>query len=250
MSHITYQRSQSWTALAAVAVLAAVGGAAYWGLSSPSSPQREGVTLSSSATGLPGWPQASTGNPEPTEVLRPPVSSDGRPSDVSAEDWSTLQAALAKIGAPASEAERVVGYNRYQRNYDSWQSLDETKDASRRRRMASALMAELPDHVTKGEYTLIESMLIGAALIADIEPDEARRSAQLQAWQAQAVTVAPVPSEDEAKARAAARDTELKRRQAGAFATWQGLANPAERTPARLEQALEEVRRAYNAMAF
>ncbi|MBP7133171.1 MAG: hypothetical protein KBA70_10485 [Aquabacterium sp.] len=248
MSKISYQRSSSKLVVAAVVAVAVIGAGAYWMTSGSSTAQQGGVVLSDS--GLPGWPQASTGNPEPADITQPPVLADGRPSDVASDDWAALQAALAKVGVPAAEAGRIVSYNRYQRTFESWQNIDQADDAPRRRRVAQALMNQLPEHVSRGEFTLLEAVLIGSALIADIEPDTARRTARLDAWQAEVLTVLPIPSEDEAKAKAETRETELKRRQAQAFADWQALTDPAARTPARLEQALEEVRRAYNAMTF
>ena len=249
MSKILYQRSPSRLVLSAAVAVALIGAGAYWITSGSSSSGESGVVLSS-ASGLPGWPRATTGNPEPVEAQQPAVLSDGRPSDVATEEWAALQAALAKVGVPAAEALRIVNYNRYQRSYESWQSLDQTVEASRRRRAAQALMNDLPAHVGRGDFTLLEAVLIGSSLIAEIEPDTARRTARLDAWQAEVLTVLPVPTEDETKSNAATRETELKRRQAQAFADWQALTDPAQRTPARLEQALEEVRRAYNARAF
>lgn len=249
MSKILYQRSSSRLVLSAAVAVAVIGAGAYWITSGSSSAGENGVVLSSES-GLPGWPRATTGNPDPATDLHPAMLSDGRPSDVSTDDWAALQSALAKVGVPAAEAERIVNYNRYQRSFESWQSLDQTEEASRRRRVAQSLMNELPSHVGRGDFTLLEAVLIGSALIADIEPDTARRTARLDAWQAEVLTVLPVPTEDEAKSKALTRETELKRRQAQAFADWQARTDPSERTPARLEQALEEVRRAYNAMTF
>lgn len=249
MSKILYQPSSSKLVLAAAVAVAVIGAGAYW-VTSGSATSGEGGVVLSSDSGLPGWPQASTGQPQPTEALQPAVLSDGRPSDVSTNDWAALQAALAKVGMTAADAERIVNYNRYQRSFESWQNLDQADDAARRRRMAQSLMNELPKHVSKGDFTLLEAMLIGSALIAEIEPDNARRTARLDAWQAEVLTVIPVQSEDEGQSKASTRETELKRRQALAFAEWQALTDPAQRTPARLEQAFEEVRRAYNAMSF
>jgi hypothetical protein len=249
MSKILYQRSSSKLVLAAAVAVAVIGAGAYW-VTSGSSTSGEGGVVLSSNSGLPGWPQASTGNPEPTETLQPAVQADGRPGDVSVDDWTALQAALAKVGMTPAEAERIVNFNRYQRSFESWQSLDQAEDAARRRRMAQALMNELPKHVGRGDFTLLEAVLIGSALIAEIEPDTASRTARLDAWQAEVLTVMPVQSEDEGQSKASTRETELKRRQALAFAEWQARTDPAERTPARLEQAFEEVRRAYNSMSF
>lgn len=249
MSKILYQRSSSKLVMVAVATVTVIGVGAYWLTSGSSSGGQTGVVLSSSS-GLPGWPQASTGNPAPVESAAPTLQADGRPSDVSSDDWAALQAALAKIGMPATEATRIVEFNRYQREFETWQSLDQNQDPVRRRRVAQSLMNELPAHVGKGDFTLLEAVLIGSSLIAEIEPDTARRTARLEAWQAQVLTVLPAPTEAETKSNDATRETELKRRQSQAFAEWQAKTDPAERSPARLEQAMEEVRRAYNARAF
>lgn len=249
MSKIRYQHSSTRLVAAALAALALVGAGAYWLTSDSSSSGQGGVVLSSTSA-LPGWPQASTGSPAPTESNGSALQADGRPSDVPADDWDALQAALAKLGLPATEAERIVDQNRYQRSFETWQSLDQNRDPSRRRGMAQSLMNELPTRVGKGDFTLLEAMLIGSALIAELEPDTARRTARLDAWQAQVLTVLPVPTDDETKSNDATRETELKRRQSQAFADWQAKTDLAERTPARLEQALEEVRRAYNARTF
>ena len=249
MSKIQYQNSSSKLVLYAAVAAVVVGAGAYWVMSGSSSSGQPGVVLSS-ASGLPGWPQSSTGNPAPVEFAAPEVLADGRPGDVSADDWAALQAALSKTGVPAAEAGRIVDFNRSHRGFESWQARDETEDAARRRRGAQALMKELPGHVSKGEFTLLEAMLIGSALIADIEPDVARRTARLDTWQSEVLTMLPVPTEDEIKTNADTRETELKRRQAKAFAEWQASTDPVQRTPARLEQAFEEVRRSYNARAF
>lgn len=249
MSKIRYQHASSSLVVAAAAALALIGAGVYWVTSGSPSTGQGGVVLSSSS-GLPGWPQASTGNPPPAVGTAPALQVDGRPSDVSADDWAALQAALTKVGMPATEAARIVDYNRYQRNFEAWQQLDQSQDPSRRRSVAQSLMNELPTRVGKGDFTLLEAMLIGSALIAEIEPDAARRTVRLGAWQAQVLTVLPVPTEEETRSNDATRETELKRRQSQAFADWQAKTDPAERTPARLEQALEEVRRAYNARTF
>lgn len=249
MSKIQYQSSSSKVVLYAVVAAAVVGAGAYWWMSDDASADRDGVVLAGDKS-LPGWPQASTGNPAPTELVSPEVLPDGRPSDVSTDDWAALQAALAKVGVPAAEAERIVGFNRYQRGFEAWQALDETEDGARRRRGAQSLMNDLPGHVAKGDFTLLEAVMIGSALIAEVEPDAAKRDARLQAWQNEVLAVMPVPTDEEIKSNAATRETELKRRQALAFAEWQARTEPAERTPARLEQAFQEVRRAYNARTF
>jgi hypothetical protein len=245
---ITYQRSKSWQMVLLALIVAAGGGAAYWWMHHEDDVQT-GVVLANKAGGIAGWPQASTGNEDPDMALKPPVMQDGRPSDVQSEDWAALNAALAKLALPKGEAERIVGYLRYQHNFESWQTLDETKDAKRRQRMAQALLTELPERLASGEFTPIEANLMSAVLFADIEPDEAKRTQRMEEQQAKLLAIAPL-NEDEQIMAAKTRQTELKRRQATAFGDWQAKTNPAERTPAKLEQSLQEVRRAYNSGEF
>lgn len=246
---ITYQRSQARTVAVIAAGVAVLGGLAYWFMSSGASDQREGVVLSSASSPMDRMVQTGFGANGPALNLHPPITSDGRPSDVQPDDWLALKNALAKIGMPENAAGNLVALNRYQKGFESWQALDEEKEAGRRKQMAAMLLADLPDRVANGEFSLIESMLMGASLIADVEHDEARRNQQLETWQGKVTAVVPVP-QDDAQSKSQGRETEYKRRQAEAFAQWQSQSDALARTPAKLEQAMEEVRRAYNAQAF
>jgi hypothetical protein len=244
---ITYQRSKSLPIVFVIGVLAAAG-AAYWWWQSQQAADHDGVVLSSSA-GQSAWSRASSGNADLVAQLKPPILADGRPADVSEDDWAVLTAVLAKQGLQKADAARVIGYLRYQRSFENWQGLDETKDAKQRHRVAQALMEELPERLSKGEFTQIESMLMGAVLIADIESDETKRNQMVDAWQAKINSIMPA-MDDDTKVAALARETELKRRQATAYGDWQAQTDPALRTPAKLEQSLEDVRRAYNSGTF
>lgn len=240
---ITYNNSQTRLRLVAVVVLAAVAGGAYWWSGSD---KHDGVVLSEGGKGLPGWPQASTGVPSPEAVLAPPVMSDGRPSDISQEDWDTLKAVMAKQPNGQGQAERIVSFLRYQNAFESWQGIEDSKDKQAyRRNMAKSLLADLPERLTSGEFTLVETTLMAAVLIADIEPDEATRNQALSQWQSKLNAIEP-PTEDERLLTERSKPVELKRMQATAFADWKAQTNPAERTPAKLEQAMQEVLRSYN----
>lgn len=245
---ITYQRSRSWQIAAAVVVVAGVAGGAYW-YSGQSGEGHDGVVLSDNKAGQAGWVQPGVGTDDPAAGLKPPVLADGRPSDIQAEDWAALNAVLGKIGQPKQEGERIVGYLRYQHTFEAWQTLDETKDQKKRQSIAKALLGELPDRLATGEFTPIEANLMSAVLLADIERDEAKRNSMIEEMQAKLNTIAPMV-EDEQQVQAKTRQTELKRRLSTAFGEWQAKTDPAERTPAKLEQAMEEVRRAYNSGEF
>lgn len=241
---ITYNNSQTRLRLVAVVLLAAAAaGGAYWWSGSD---KHDGVVLSEEGKGLPGWPQASTGVPSPEAVLTPSVMADGRPSDVSQEDWDILKAIMAKQPNGQGQAERIVSLLRYQNAFEAWQGIEDSKDKQAyRRNMAKSLLADLPERLTNGEFTLVETTLMAAILIADIESDEDARNQALSQWQAKLNAIEP-PTEDERLLTERSKPVELKRMQATAFAEWKAQTNPAERTPAKLEQAMQEVLRSYN----
>lgn len=168
------------------------------------------------------------------------VSADDRPSDVSAEDWTALSAALAK---QKGEAERIVSYLRYQHDFEFWQSTIDSKNVEKRHQMAKALLEQLPERVAKGEFTGPEGTLMGTVLLGDLEPDEAKREKRIEEWTQKLSVAAPQPS-DEKLLIDRDRITELKRRQANAYAEWQ-IKPPGDRDQAHLEKAIEEAQRWY-----
>lgn len=244
---ITYQRSKSWQIAAAVAVVAAVAGGIYW--FTGSSGEHAGVVLADNKASGAGWVQAGVGSDDLATSLKAQMTADGRPADVGSEDWSTLNSVMSKLGHPKQEAERIVSYLRYQRTFEAWQTLDETKDSKRRQFAAKALLGELPDRLSSGEFTVIEANLMGAVLLADIETDENMRNKLLEELQGKFNVISPITA-DEQQLQLKSRQTELKRRMATAFGEWQAKTNPADRTAAKLEQAMAEVRRAYNSGEF
>ena len=155
---------------------------------------------------------------------------------------------MAKQGQTKEDAAKLVSYVRYQQGFEKWQGIDAEKDARLRRRMAENLMNELPERFKQGEFTLMEAAFMGAALIADIETDDVKRTAALVRWQADLAAQMP-DFENEAAQAKLLRETEWRRRQAEAYATWQAQTDPSQRTPARLEQAMEEARRQFNSGA-
>lgn len=244
---ITYKTTFTLPRVAmALAALGVAGAGAYffWAGSGAAEP---GVVLSGGAQSLPGWPQASTGVADAGVTLAPQLTDDGRPSDVTKDDWEVLKAVMAKQPNGQGQAEAIVSVLRYQRAFDTWQGLDQSnKDKlAQRHNLAKTLLNELPQRLSNGEFTLVESALMAAVLIADIEPDEASRTKALSEWQNKLTTIEP-PTEDQAAMLARSRPTQLKRMQANAFLEWQAQTNPAERTQAKLEQAMQNVLRSFN----
>lgn len=238
---ITIEKNRSWTGVAIVAAIAVAGGLAWWALA----PQ--GGSGDAGAPGAKGamwqW-SAASGAANDSAAPVTSILNDARWGNVNANDQSTLETALSKTPNAKAEAARIVSYVQYHRAFESWQGLDEQKQARERRQMAAALFKELPDRLKTGEFTLMEAALMGAVLIAESEPEEARRTERVQAWQAQLSTIVPNP-EDEARMASQNRETEYMRRRATAFDEWQSQTDPTQRTPAKLEQAMAEINRAY-----
>lgn len=241
---ITIEKNRSWTGVAIVAAVAAAGALAWWGLS----PQ-EGGGSDANVPGASGamWQWSSASSATGSEAPASSLLADARLSGVQAEDLAALETSLGRAHPNAkAEAARIVSYVQYQRTFEAWQGLDEQKQVRERRQLAEGLFRELPDRLKSGEFTLMEAALMGAVLIADAEPDEARRTQRGEAWQSQLMTIVPNP-EDETRLAAQNRETEYMRRRATAFGEWQSQTDPALRTPAKLEQAMAEINRAYSA---
>jgi hypothetical protein len=245
---ITVEKSRSWRAVGIAAALLLMAAGGYWVLS----PAGEGTNAGGkpqAGNGL--WPGmgnsasvVATGMPD----LNPSLEADGRPVDVKESDWNALQAALKKHPNGQAEASRIVSFLRYQKAFETWQNLDEQRDAARRHEMARAIMSELPDRLRSGEFTLVEVALMGSVLLMDMESDETKRAQQVDAWQAKVGTLVK-GSVAEAQSLSSTHETEFKRRRAAAFEEWQAKTDPAERSPAKLAQAMDDLQRTYNAGA-
>ena len=168
--------------------------------------------------------------------------SDGRPSDFSPEDWAALKAAMSTQANSKAELERVVAYLRFQRNFEKWQSLADSRDVQQRHLIAQNLLDQLPERLTKGEVTMGEALVLSSALVADMEPDARLREQQLIALRGKLDAVAP-RADAEQLARDAERQAEFKRRQAAIVAAWQAKPE-GSRDQAALERDLETARRA------
>lgn len=237
---ITIEKNRSWTGVAIVAAVAVAGGLAWWAFAPQGDSGEAGAPGASGAMWQ--WSSASGAASSGTPVTS--ILADARWGNVNAEDQATLESALSKTPNAKAEATRIVSYVQYHRAFEAWQGLDEQKQARERRQLAEGLFKELPDRLKTGEFTLMEAALMGAVLIAEAEPDEARRTQRVEAWQAQLATIVPNP-EDETRMAAQNRETEYMRRRATAFGEWQNQTDPALRTSAKLEQAMAEINRAY-----
>jgi hypothetical protein len=239
---ITIEKNRSWAGVTIVAGVALAGGLAWWALS----PQGEAVDSSAVSPSGSMWQWSSVSQGTQASAPTQSILADARWANVNAEDQATLEGALGNSHLNAkAEAARIVSYVQYHRAFEGWQGLDEQKQARERRQLAEGLFEELPGRLKTGEFTLMEAALMGAVLIAEAEPDEARRTQRVEAWQSQLATIVPNP-EDETRMAAQNRETEYMRRRATAFGEWQNQTDPALRTPAKLAQTMAEINRAYS----
>jgi hypothetical protein len=238
---ITIEKSRSWTGVAILIAIVVAGVLGWWALAP------KGAVLDPEASGQAGpiWQWSPSTSSPGSSAPTTSILSDARWANVNSQDQATLEASLSQSHLNAKvEAARIVSYVQYHMAFEAWQGLDAQNQQAERRQMAESLFKELPDRLKSGEFTLMESALMGAVLIADSEADEARRNQRVEAWQSQLATIVPNP-EDETLMATQTRETEYMRRRATAFSEWQGQSDPSLRTPAKLEQAMVEINRAY-----
>ena len=235
---IIIQRTKFWQHawFAALVGGVAVGGLVWWVQSHPERDATNVVT----ASGAQGRLEGSSGAPLTGQFV-PTSLPDGRPSDFTSEEWRALKDAAAQSPNPAAELERMVTYLRFQRGFAQWQALKDSPDVAQRRAVARQLLTDLPQRLANAEVTGGEAEMISAALISDIEPDEAARRQHMESYRATLTSAMPQP--DKAQTERESRQlAEYKRREAAIVAEWQ--ARPSNmRDQAALEQALEDARR-------
>lgn len=233
--------------LAGIAAVVGIAGAVAWSYrANPEPPAATAEPVQGGQAGADAQaPQVRLPAETPGSDASPVTSTAERPSQVPEEDWAALKAAFAKQPGSQGEPERVVSYLGYQRKFERWQAMEESKSVVQRRQLARELLDELPARLASGEFTMVEATMMSTVLLNDLEPNEAKREKQLQEWLAAAEAKVPQP-EDPKQLNDKARYTEFKRRQAVAFAEWTAQA---QRDQAKLDQALEDARRWYNSGA-
>lgn len=167
-------------------------------------------------------------------LVTPSIGDDGRPSDFTQEEWAALKSAMAQTPNPRAELERVVKYLRFQKAFEQWQALENAPDVATRRKLAEKLLEQVPERLAQAEVTYGEAMLLQAALIADIEPNEGMRQQRIEQAQARLKESAP-------QAEADTLLPEYKRREAAIVAAYQALPE-SRRDPAQLTKDLDAAR--------
>lgn len=236
---ISYDRSSSsrlWIIAAVLVGVAAAVGAWMW--SGSGTPEAAPATVASA-------PQASPVGAVVDFSKPPEVLPDGRPSDFSTEEWGAMKEAVGKKEDGEKELKRITTYLRFQRGFEQWQALQEDGDRARRHELAKSLLEQLPDRLSNMEMTTGEGLMICAALLTDLEPDEALRVQKLEGCKARLAEVAP-KLETAQQLRDAECLTEFQRRQAALVSEHQAKPQ-AQKDTAQLEKDIEAARQAvYN----
>lgn len=213
---ISYDRSSARSPLVWVAAVAAgigVAGLVWWSQSGQEASEVPPAAASAAGPVVAGrFPNTST--PVATLSDPAPVLPDGRPSDLTEDEWHALQETVGKGPNAQAELKRVMAYLRFQKGFTQWQADQETsRDPAQRKAMAHQLLAAVPERLKNSEVTIGEALMLAAALYNDIEPDEATRSIKLEQFRVKLEAVAP-RLENAAELREANCLAEYKRREA------------------------------------
>jgi hypothetical protein len=239
MDMITLEKRGQWRrTLFAAVLLGLLAGGALWWWQAKNADAAAGLEADAALSQAPRPPVRG----DSALLVPPTVLPDGRPSDFSAEEWTSLKDAMAKTVNPQAEMTRVVAYLRFQKGFDQWQTLKDSPDAALRQQLAQRLMDQVPERVSQGEMTMGEALMLSTALLNDVESTDDARKQRLEQVQAILTAAAPKPDEQQ-QARDAALLTEYKRREAAIVADYQAKPE-AQRNQAKLEEALESARRA------
>lgn len=230
-SMITYQSKNSWQRpLAIVLIGSAVVGTGIWWFSGHS-----GSDATTQVSAAPSEPVAATlpSTPVPT-AIDTTVQADGRPADVAPGIWAALDGAVKNKPALKPEVDKVLSYMRFQRQFEQWQAMEDSRDAQQRHQLARNILAEMPDRLARGEFSLSESLMMATVLMSDLEPDEKKREQQVDEWGRKMAQAVPQPA-DEAQLLEQQKRVEDLRLLPGTI-----LAEGPNPDPAVVQKALEE----------
>lgn len=216
-----------------IALLAAAAAAALlWGLrpdAAPAPAPTAGSAALESTTDRSG--PAVNGAPVVATAMATTATTAGAeapPPGLTAEQWAQVEARLAGHPQAAAERDRL-------RRYFAWSdAVQRWRGARQDLALAQQVDAGLPERLAQAEVSAPEARLLKAALLQTLLPDDASRTAALQAFDATLPRPAgPTP-----------RDLEFQRRQSALVAAWQ--AQPAsQRDPAALQRQIDALRRSH-----
>lgn len=136
---------------------------------------------------------ASASDPVLTEPLATARGDTDPVTELGAQERIALEQALAHHPHKAAEMQRVAAFLRLQRQVEAWREARlKGADAEALRALAAPVEAALPAALRARSLRPGEALQLQAALIADREPDAARRQQALAAWRAEHLPEAPV----------------------------------------------------------
>ncbi|RZL03172.1 MAG: hypothetical protein EOP36_05915 [Rubrivivax sp.] len=192
---ISYQTKNSWQRPLVIALIgSAVVGTGVWWFSG-----RTGSDATTQVTPSASEPMASSSIAAPMSTASAPdtaILADGRPADVAPGVWSALDKAVKNRPALKAEVDKVLSYMRFQRQFEQWQTMEDSRDAQMRHQLARGLLEQMPDRLARGEFSMSESLMMATVLISDLEPDEKKREQQVEDWGKRMAQAVPQPTDE------------------------------------------------------
>lgn len=212
-----------------IAILAAASAAALlWGLRPGTPPAPAADAGVNPRTATPAAPAPAAAGTPASAAATASIGGEAPPPGLTAAQWAQVQERLAGHPQAAAERDRL-------RRYFAWSdAVQRWRGARQDLALAQQVDAGLPERLAQAEVSAPEARQLKAALLQTLLPDEASRTAALQAFDATLPRPAgPTP-----------RDLEFQRRQSALVAAWQ--AQPAsQRDPAALQRQIDALRRSH-----
>jgi hypothetical protein len=211
-------KTLTWTFTAASAAVVLWAGRAFFVAPEPPEP--------SVPAAPPAAPVAQAVTPAATPGSVGPAPVSPTPPGVTTAQWAALEAELQTRPDAAAERQRLIGYFGWADAVQRWRAA--RHDVA----LAGVVDAGLAQRLAGREVSAAEVRQLKAALLETLEPDAARRTAALQAFDASL----PAPAGPDPRQRA------FQQQQAALVAAWQ-TRPAAERDAAALARQLDALRR-------
>jgi hypothetical protein len=193
--HIQQRKAPIWLAVLAGAI--GLGATVYWQMNAASDPAASTLTAATTNTAAPDagavTPPAepikdvgvllaqqaeATRQIEKEPAIKPAEGSvSERPSYLSMIEWEMLKGVAQQSDNPTQTLTRLVNSVRYTKQLELWQDLPKDASPEKRHVLAKQLLDELADRMSQGDYDFQGAKRLHDQLLADAEPDAARRKA-------------------------------------------------------------------------
>jgi hypothetical protein len=195
---ISYQTKNSWQRPLVIALIgSAVVGTGVWWFSGHSGTDATTQATTSASEPVAGSTTGVTGGaPTSMAATDPTILADGRPADIPPGVWSALDQAAKNKPALKPEVDKVLSYMRFQRQFEQWQGMEDSRDVQQRHQLARSILEQMPDRLARGEFSMSESLMMGTVLMSDLEPDEKKREQMVDDWGKKLALSVPQPADD------------------------------------------------------